>query len=323
MSARRETAVVTGGAGFIGAHLCRRLLEEGARVICIDSLITGGALNLRGIKNDPFFEFIRSDINRPFKIAGKAELFFHLACPASPRDYMRLPLLTLRAGSIGTINCLEAAKAAKARFILASTSEVYGDPLQHPQREDYFGNVNPVGPRSCYDEAKRFSEAAVFAYRKSRELDAGIARIFNTYGEGMRVSDGRVVSNMICAAIAGKPLSVNGDGEQTRSFCYITDMVAGLMRLGRRGVPGPVNLGNPQEVSMLELAQMINRVAGNTSGVRFSPACPEDPRKRKPDISLAIKLLGWKPKVSLEQGLRNVCEWFKNTEARGVKQEGR
>jgi len=311
MSVKRKTAVVTGGAGFIGAHLCRRLLDEGMRVICVDSLITGGALNLRGIKNNPFFEFIRSDINKPFKVTGRAEFFFHLACPASPRDYMRLPLLTLRTGSIGTLNCMEAAKAAKARFILASTSEVYGDPLQHPQREDYFGNVDPVGPRSCYDEAKRFSEAAASAYRKSAKLDACIARIFNTYGEGMRVSDGRVVSNMICAAIAGRPLSVNGDGKQTRSFCYITDMVEGLLCLGIRGAAGPVNLGNPQEVTMLELARMVNLVSGNRSGVKFLPAFPGDPRKRKPDISLAVRLLGWKPKVGLQQGLRNTCAWFR------------
>jgi len=311
MSAKKRTAVVTGGAGFIGAHLCRRLLDEGMRVICVDSLITGGAVNLRGIKNDPFFEFIRSDINKPFKIIGRAEFLFHLACPASPRDYMRLPLLTLRTGSIGTLNCMEAAKAAKARFILASTSEVYGDPLQHPQREDYFGNVDPVGPRSCYDEAKRFSEAAVSAYRKSAKLDACIARIFNTYGEGMRVSDGRVVSNMICAAIAGRPLPVNGNGKQTRSFCYVTDMVEGLLRLGVRGAAGPVNLGNPQEVTMLELAKMVNFVSGNRSGVKFLPASPGDPRKRKPDISLAVRLLGWKPQIGLQQGLRNTCAWFR------------
>jgi dTDP-glucose 4,6-dehydratase len=224
---------------------------------------------------------------------------------------MRLPLLTLRTGSTGTINCLEAAQAAKARLVLASTSEVYGDPLRHPQREDYFGNVNPVGPRSCYDEAKRFSEAVVSVYRGERKVDACIARIFNTYGEGMRVSDGRVVSTMICAAIKNSPLPVNGDGHQTRSFCYISDMVEGLLRLCLSGIAGPVNLGNPQEISMLELARLINNITGNRSGVEFRSASADDPRKRKPDISLAVKLLGWRPKVGLQQGLRNTCAWFR------------
>ncbi len=322
MSAGKRAAVVAGGAGFIGLHLCRRLLGEGMRVLCIDSLVTGDLSGLRGFRRDPRFDFLRSDINRPFKLPGRTDYFFHLACPASPKAYMRLPLLTLRTGSAGTINCLEAASSAGARFILASTSEVYGDPLRHPQREDYFGNADPVGPRSCYDEAKRFSEAAAAAYRGSGKVEACIARIFNTYGEGMLASDGRVISNMICAAAAGRALPVNGDGRQTRSFCYISDMVEGLLRLALRGVPGPVNLGNPREVSILRLAMMINRLTGSKAGVRFLRASPGDPQKRKPDISLAVKLLGWRPEVPLEEGLRRTCWWFKNTEAKGMKQEG-
>ncbi|NLE91497.1 MAG: NAD-dependent epimerase/dehydratase family protein [Elusimicrobia bacterium] len=317
MSAKRKTAVVAGGAGFIGAHLCRRLIAEGMRVVCLDSLVTSGLQALRGLRRDPRFDFLRFDINRPFKLPGKFGYFFHLACPASPKAYMRLPLLTLRTGSLGTMNCLEAASAAGARFILASTSEVYGDPLRHPQREDYFGNVDPVGPRSCYDEAKRFSEAAVAAYRGAGRAEGCIARIFNTYGEGMLVSDGRVVSNMICAAVSGRPLPVNGDGSQTRSFCYIADMVEGILRLALRGVPGPVNLGNPQEVSILKLAGMINRITGNNAGLRFLKASAGDPRKRKPDISLAVKLLGWRPLVTLEEGLENTCGWFKDIQGRG------
>lgn len=317
MSAQRKTAVVTGGAGFIGSHLCRRLLGEGMRVFCIDSFVTGALMNLKEFRRDPRFDFRRLDINRPFRLDRRADYFFHLASPASPKAYMRLPLFTLRTGSLGTLNCLEAASAAGSRFILASTSEIYGDPLLHPQREDYFGNTDPVGPRSCYDEAKRFSEAAVSACRREGKLDARIARIFNTYGEGMLAADGRVVSNMICAAVSGRPLPVNGDGRQSRSFCYISDMVEGLLRLCllRRGVSGPVNLGNPEEISILRLARMIIRVTGSKTGIRFLPASPGDPRKRRPDISLAIKLLGWRPEVELEEGLKRTCGWFEQIEA--------
>lgn len=325
MSGRSRTAVVTGGAGFIGSHLCRRLLGEGMRVLCIDSLVTGKLLSLKEFRREPRFEFRRQDINRPFKLNGRADYFFHLACPASPKAYMRLPLFTLRTGALGTLNCLEAALAAKSRFILSSTSEIYGDPLCHPQREDYFGNTDPVGPRSCYDEAKRFSEAAVSAWRRAEKLDVRIARIFNTYGEGMLASDGRVVSSMICAAVSGRPLPVNGDGRQTRSFCYVSDMVEGLLRLCllRGGVPGPVNLGNPEEISILRLARMVIRLTGGRAGIKFLPASPGDPRKRKPDISLAQKLLGWRPEVGLKEGLRRTCGWFEKIEGRNTRHEGR
>jgi dTDP-glucose 4,6-dehydratase len=305
-----KTALITGGAGFLGAHLCRRLIAEGMRVICVDSLVTGSLENLKDLRSAKKFSFLRADVNFKFKVTGKVDYFFHLASPASPRDYQRMQVFTLRTGSIGTLNCLELAENKKARFLLASTSEIYGDPLLSPQREDYTGNVNPIGPRSCYDEAKRFSEAATAAYSRCLKLNCCIARIFNTYGEGMRPSDGRVISNMACQALAGKSLTVYGTGRQTRSFCYVSDMVEGLVRLCFSEVNVPVNLGNPEEITILSLARMINAITGNSGGIIHKEVAMDDPKRRKPDISRARRLLGWRPRVNLVSGFKKTISWF-------------
>jgi len=301
-------ALVAGGAGFIGAHLCRRLLEDGVEVRCVDSLLTGRRENVDALAG-PRFTFVQHDITDPLPPV-EVEYVVHLASPASPRDYAAHPIEALRAGAVGTFHLLELARRAGARFVLASTSEVYGDPLVHPQREDYWGNVNPVGPRSVYDEAKRFAEAATMAYHRHYGLDTGIGRIFNTYGPLMRADDGRAVPTFIVQALRGEPLTVHGDGSQTRSLCYVADLVEGLVRLMRSPAHEPVNLGNPEELTILELARLVLELTGSRSPITFVPAPPDDPRVRRPDISRARALLGWQPAVPVREGLRRTIAWF-------------
>jgi dTDP-glucose 4,6-dehydratase len=305
-----RAAVITGGAGFIGAHLARRLLDLGAEVTCVDNFCTGSRGNLAGLHRRDGFRLIEADVTEGLPVTGPADVVLHLASPASPLDYARLPVETLRAGALGTLSALEFARSAGARFVLASTSEVYGDPLQHPQREDYWGNVNPVGPRSVYDEAKRYAEALTTAYREHRQVDAGIVRIFNTYGPGMRAADGRAIPTFITQALAGQPLTVAGDGSQTRSVCYVDDTVAALLAMARAAVPGPVNIGNPQEMTVLRLAEMIRDLTDPAVPVRFVDRPVDDPAVRRPDITLAARQLGWHPAVAPAEGLRRTIEWF-------------
>jgi dTDP-glucose 4,6-dehydratase len=297
-------AVVTGGAGFIGSHLCERLLASGADVVCADNLLTSSPHNIEQLMLHPGFEFTYEDVSQGLDVPGPVDAVFHLASPASPVDYLRLPLETLRVGSAGTWNALELAVAKGARFLLASTSESYGDPLIHPQPEDYWGNVNPVGPRSVYDEAKRFGEALTMAYRRSRGLDAKIVRIFNTFGPRMRLDDGRAIPTFVRQALEGQPLTVTGDGTQTRSLCYVDDLVSGLLRMMHSDQGGPVNLGNPHEVSMLDLARWIIELTGSPSAIRLVPRPQDDPERRRPDITTARERLGWQPRVPVEHGLR-------------------
>jgi dTDP-glucose 4,6-dehydratase len=297
-------AVVTGGAGFIGSHLCERLLAEGGDVVCVDNFLTSGLHNIEHLMQHPRFRFSYRDVCQGFDVDGPVDAVFHLASPASPTDYLRLPLETLRVGSAGTWNALDLAAAKDARFLLTSTSESYGDPLIHPQTEDYWGNVNPVGPRSVYDEAKRFGEALTMAYRRSRGVDAKIVRIFNTFGPRMRPDDGRAIPTFVRQALQGEPLTVTGDGTQTRSLCYVDDLVGGLVQMMAGEYGGPVNLGNPHEVSMLDLARWIIELTGSTSEIRLVPRPQDDPEKRRPDITLARELLGWEPKTPVELGLR-------------------
>jgi dTDP-glucose 4,6-dehydratase len=304
------TAVVTGGAGFLGSHLCEELVEAGHEVICVDSLISGSTQNLARVLGRPELTFRHADVSSPVDLPGPVDAVFHLASLASPRDYLQFPIETLRAGSLGTGHYLELARVKEAKFVLASTSEVYGDPLVHPQTEAYWGNVNPVGVRSVYDEAKRFSEAMTMAYRREHGLDVRIARIFNTYGPRLRPRDGRVVSNLLAQALEGLPLTVYGDGTQTRSFCYVDDQVRGLLALERAEVTGPVNIGNPAEVTVLELVKEVLAVTGSASPVVFEPLPLDDPARRQPDISLARRLLGWEPTVSLAEGLRRTSDWL-------------
>jgi dTDP-glucose 4,6-dehydratase len=305
-------AVVLGGAGFIGSHLVDRLLALGHEVVAVDSYLTGRRENLSHLAGAARFRLVEHDISRPIPVVGSCAVVFNLASPASPIDYARLPLETLEVGSSGTRNALDLARAAGAVLVQASTSEVYGDPLQHPQRETYFGNVNPVGPRACYDEAKRFGEALVSTYARVHGLPVRIGRIFNTYGPRMRVDDGRVVPAFVSQAIRGEDFTVFGDGTQTRSFCYVDDLVEGLIALWERGDASPVNLGNPDEFTLLELADVVRRVAGGGGKVRSVRPLPEnDPRQRRPDISRAWSLLRWKPRVSLEQGLVPTIAWFR------------
>ncbi|HWE22761.1 MAG TPA: UDP-glucuronic acid decarboxylase family protein [Myxococcales bacterium] len=305
-------AVVLGGAGFIGSHLVDRLLALGHEVIAVDNHLTGARENLSHLSTAPRFRFVEHDVTRPIPFERSCAVVFNLASPASPIDYARLPLETLDAGSSGTRNALDLARAAGAVLVHASTSEVYGDPLEHPQRESYFGNVNPVGPRACYDEAKRFGEALVSTYARVHGLPVRIARIFNTYGPRMRVDDGRVIPAFVSQAIRGEDFTVFGDGKQTRSFCYVDDLVEGLVALWERGDALPVNLGNPDEFTLLELAAVVRRVAGGGGKVRSVRPLPEnDPKQRRPDISRAWSLLGWKPRVSLEEGLVPTIAWFR------------
>jgi dTDP-glucose 4,6-dehydratase len=310
--------LVTGGAGFIGSHLCDRLLAEGHSVIVLDNLVTGNSANLAHLAGRDGFSFVRYDVSNFIFVPGKVDAVIHLASPASPNPaspfgYPQLPIQTLKAGALGTHNALGVARAHGARFLLASTSEIYGDPETHPQRETYWGHVDPIGPRSVYDEAKRFAEAITMAYHRTHGIDTRIARIFNTFGPRMRRDDGRAVPNFLTQALAGEPLTVYGDGEQTRSFCYIDDLVEGLYRLLLSDVHDPVNLGNPSEITILELAELTNRLIGNRAGIRKMPERRDasDPQRRQPDIERARRLLDWQPVVPLEAGLRSTIEDFK------------
>ncbi|WP_026178337.1 NAD-dependent epimerase/dehydratase family protein [Streptomyces hokutonensis] len=309
-------ALVTGGAGFVGSHLCEHLLSEGLDVVCVDNFCTGRKENLRQALKSPRFQLVTADVTELPAIEGPLDWVFHLASPASPVDYHRLPLETLRTGSRGTENVLICAVEKQARFLLASTSEVYGDPLQHPQREDYFGNVDPIGPRAVYDEAKRYAEAATMAYRRSRGANTTIARIFNTYGPRMRELDGRVVPTFISQALAGMPFTINGSGTQTRSLCYVTDLVTGLVALMVSDTPGPVNLGNPYELTVLEIAKRIAAAARAEPEVVHRPLPMGDPLVRQPDIGRAQKLLGWTPEVPVDEGLGLTVEWYRTRGSR-------
>ena len=303
--------LITGGAGFLGSHICDRLIREGHEVICLDNLITGRIENVTHLLGHGAFRFIELNVTEYLDIEAPLDDVLHFASPASPVDYQRLPIQTLKVGSLGTHKALGLAKAKGARFLLASTSEVYGDPLIHPQREDYWGNVNPIGPRGVYDEAKRFAEAMTMAYHRYHGLETRIARIFNTYGPRMRPNDGRVVSNFINQALRGQPLTVYGDGSQTRSFCYVSDMVEGLYRLLVSDGVEPVNLGNPKEFTVIELARMVLQATGSTSAIEFLPLPLDDPRVRQPDISLAGRRLGWVPAVGIGEGLALTIDYFR------------
>lgn len=304
-------AVVTGGAGFLGSHLCERLLAEGYTVVCLDNFLTGTADNLASFAENPRFSMHECDVTDHITVDGPVDLVLHFASPASPRDYLELPIHTLKVGSIGTLNALGLARAKQARFILASTSEVYGDPEIHPQKETYWGNVNPVGPRGVYDEAKRFSEAMTVAYRSTHGVETGIVRIFNTFGPRMRPHDGRAIPTFICQALNGEPMTVAGDGEQTRSVCYVDDLVEGIFRFATSTHAGPMNLGNPHELPVLELAELIRDLIGSASPITFIERPEDDPSIRQPDVSLAGTALSWKPEVSIKDGLRRTIDWFR------------
>lgn len=305
-----KNALVTGGAGFLGSHLCDRLIVEGCHVTVMDNLITGSTDNISHHVGDPRFRFIKHDVTEYLDLDGEVDFIFHFASPASPIDYLQFPIQTLKVGSLGTHKALGLALARGAKFLLASTSEIYGDPHVHPQPESYWGNVNPIGPRGVYDEAKRFAEALTMAYHRCHGVDTRIARIFNTYGPRMRLDDGRVVPTFISQALKGEPLTVYGDGSQTRSFCYVSDLIEGIYRLALSGYNEPVNIGNPTEVTVLEFAEMILRLTGSKSRIVFQPLPADDPKQRRPDISLARDLLGWEPKVALEDGLLITIEYF-------------
>lgn len=310
--------LVLGGCGFVGGHLCERLLAVGAEVVSVDDLSTSAPNAENLLRDRPGYRFVRHDITEP--LTGPAfhepvDVVFHLASPASPADYLRLPVHTLHTGAMGTANALDVAERHGARLVLASTSEVYGDPLEHPQIETYWGNVNPVGPRSVYDEAKRYAEALTFAHRREYGTDVGVARIFNTYGPRMRSHDGRMVPTFIRQALAGEPITVTGSGRQTRSLCFVHDTVDGLLALGRSTYPGPVNLGNPHEVTVQHVAELIRDLASAESAIEFLPAVEDDPQRRCPDIAVAREHLGWEPKVPYRNGLAQTIEWFRSAEA--------
>ena len=311
MTLRR--AVVTGGAGFVGSHLCDLLVARGVEVVCVDDLSTGRARNVEHLAASPAFTMVRADVSQGLDVAGPVDAVLHLASPASPFDYARLPVHTLLVGTLGTHHALQLAARKGARLLLASTSEVYGDPEVHPQPESYRGSVNPVGPRSVYDEAKRCAEAFVVAHRVDHAVDACIARIFNTFGERMRSDDGRAVPAFVTQALRGEPLSVFGDGSQTRSLCHVDDTVRGLLALLDSAEPGPVNIGNPHEVTMLELAELVRRLCGSASPIEFRPLPVDDPRRRCPDISLAQRALGWSPQIPLEEGLARTIAWWRSS----------
>src|SRR5437763_2719394 len=302
--------LVTGGAGFIGSHLCDALLAEGHHVVCVDNLITGSTRNIEQLRNEPRFEFIQQDINEPYE-AGKVDFIYNLASPASPVDYMNHGIETLKVGSLGSFHTLELAKKYNAKYMVASTSECYGDPLEHPQKETYWGHVNPIGPRSVYDESKRFAEAATMAYHRYHKVDTRILRIFNTYGPRLQLNDGRVISNFMKQALRGEPLTVYGDGSQTRSFCYVSDEVDGIVRLSKSDEHDPVNIGNPVEFTILECAQLVLKVTGSKSPIVHEPLPQDAPKQRRPDISKARRLLGWEPKIDLETGLKLSMAYFK------------
>ena len=307
--------VVSGAAGFIGSHMCDRLLAEGHSVLAIDNFLTGSPANIAHLKGHPGFQFMERDITQPLSIDGPVDCVVNMASPASPKDYLEHPIETLDVGSAGTRNMLEAARRKGARFLLTSTSECYGDPLVHPQVETYWGNVNPVGPRSCYDESKRFAEALTMAYHRKHGVATNIARIFNTYGPRMKLNDGRVVPAFLDQALQGRPMTVSGDGSQTRSFCYVRDLVDGLYRLMLSGERYPVNLGNPLEMTILEFAEHIRRVTGTGSEIVFQPLPEDDPKRRKPDIGKARSVLGWEPVVTLDEGLHHTVEYFRSASA--------
>jgi dTDP-glucose 4,6-dehydratase len=308
---KKRRVVITGGAGFIGSHLCDFFLERGFQVVCIDNLLTGAPDNVAHLLKEPDFTFLDMDVTGFIHLAGPVDAILHFASPASPIDYLEHPIQTLKVGSLGTHKALGLAREKHATFLLASTSEVYGDPLVHPQKEDYWGNVNPIGPRGVYDEAKRFAEALTMAYHRSHRLDTKIVRIFNTYGPRMRISDGRAIPSFLSQALQGKPLTVYGDGSQTRSFCFVSDLVAGISRLLQSRYHLPVNLGNPQEMTILEMAREVGKVTRSGSRILFRPLPVDDPKVRQPSIALARKLLRWDPKVGLRQGLKETAKDFR------------
>ncbi len=308
----KERALVTGGAGFLGSHLCEFLLERDLQVVCMDNLITGSVQNIEHLAGIEDFTFIKQDVTEYICLPGPLDFIFHFASPASPIDYLELPIQTLKVGSLGTHKTLGLAKAKGATFLLASTSEVYGDPLIHPQKEDYWGNVNPIGPRGVYDEAKRFAEALTMAYHRYHGVDTRIVRIFNTYGPRMRAHDGRVVPAFICQALAGEPLTVFGDGSQTRSFCYVADLIDGIFRLATSSETEPVNIGNPREMTVGQFAELIIRLTGSSSRIEYRPLPVDDPKIRQPNIAKAKKILGWEPQVELEDGLKLTIDFFRD-----------
>ena len=310
---KKKVSVVLGGAGFLGSHLVDRLLKEGHRVIAIDNYITGSPKNLRHLLGNKSFKFIKQDVTQYISMPGRIDFVFNFASPASPVDYLQFPIQTLKVGALGTHKALGLATKKKARFLLASTSEVYGDPLVHPQKENYWGNVNPIGPRGVYDEAKRFAEAMTMAYHRAHGVDTKIARIFNTYGPRMRLEDGRVVPAFISQALRGKPLTVFGDGLQTRSFCFVSDLIEGIYRLALSEENDPVNVGNPGEMTVLDFARVILKLTGSRSRIEHKSLPVDDPKVRQPDISRARECLGWEPRVSLEEGMHQTIDYFKGT----------
>lgn len=313
-----RTIVITGGAGFIGSHLCERFLKEGSRVICIDNFLTGNESNIQQLSNEKNFDLIRADVSKFIDVAGNVDAVLHFASPASPVDYQKYPIQTLKVGALGTHNALGLAKDKGARFLLASSSEVYGDPLEHPQSEGYWGNVNPIGPRGVYDEAKRFGEAMALAYNRTHGVDTKIVRIFNTFGPRMREHDGRAIPEFISQALAGREVTVFGNGSQTRSFCFVEDEVNGIVKLLNSDYVGPMNIGNPSEMSILDLATLIIRLIKSSSKVIYKDLPVDDPKVRQPDITLAKKILKWEPKISVEDGLSKTIAWWKtkNTHSR-------
>jgi len=311
----KKTVVLTGGAGFIGSHLCDRLIQEGFKVICMDNLITGSLKNIKHLFRDKDFKFIEHNVTKYINIRQRVDYVMHFASAASPVDYLKFPIPTLKVGSLGTHNALGLAKAKKAKFMLASTSEVYGDSLIHPQTENYWGNVNPVGVRSCYDESKRFAESLTMAYHREHKIDTRIVRIFNTYGPRMRIQDGRVVPNFIYQALNNKPLTVYGKGTQSRSFCYIDDLIEGIFRLMHYNINEPLNLGNPHEFTILQLAKLVIKATGVNVKIAFKTLPQDDPRQRQPDISRAKKMLKWQPTIELKEGLNKTIDWFRDKSA--------
>jgi dTDP-glucose 4,6-dehydratase len=308
----KPTSIITGGSGFLGSHLSDRLLKEGHRVIAIDNLITGNVANIEHLAGNPDFKFIRHDVTEYIFVPGKVDYVWHFASPASPIDYLRIPIPTLKVGSLGTHNALGLAREKGASFLLASTSECYGDPLIHPQTEDYWGNVNPIGPRGVYDEAKRFAEAITMAYHRFHQMNTHIVRIFNTYGPRMRLNDGRVVPAFIGQALTGEPMTIFGDGSQTRSFCFVSDLIDGIFRLMMSGFNEPVNIGNPREMTIREFGEEIRRITGTQSQIEHKPLPVDDPKVRQPDITRARKVLGWEPKVEFDTGIRETIEFFRD-----------
>jgi len=307
----KKVVLITGGAGFIGSHLCDWFIQRDFKVIALDNFVTGSEDNIAHLAANKNFKFIKHDISKPIRIPGKINYVLNFASPASPIDYLNLSIQTMKVGALGTHNALGIAKVKGAVFFQASTSEVYGDPLEHPQKETYWGNVNPIGPRGVYDEAKRFAEALVLAYKKVHKMDVKIIRIFNTYGPRMRLKDGRVVPNFIDQILHGKPLTIYGDGRQTRSFCYVDDLVDGITKLLFSPMTGPVNIGNPREFTIREFADLVMKTHGVKAGIIYEPLPKDDPKQRRPDITLARTQLGWEPKIALEDGIKTTMDWFK------------